>query len=102
MLIQLKQSEITAALRDYIVAQGINLSGKTVEISFTAGRKESGIYADISIENAGELPDFLTRDPDEGLKLVSPEATLEPVEEVAVSEEAQEEVPAKKAVSLFN
>ena len=102
MLIQLKQSEITAALRDYIVAQGINLNGKTVEISFTAGRKESGIYADISIENAGELPDFLTRDPDEGLKLVAPEATLEPVEEVAVSEEAQEEVPAKKAVSLFN
>ena len=102
MLIQLKQSEITAALRDYIVAQGINLSGKTVEISFTAGRKESGIYADISIENAGELPDFLTRDPDEGLKLVAAEATLEPVEEVAVSEEAQEEVPAKKAVSLFN
>ena len=102
MLIQLKQSEITAALRDYIVAQGINLSGKTVEISFTAGRKESGIYADISIENAGELPDFLTRDPDERLKLVAPEATPEPVEEVAVSEEAQEEVPAKKAVSLFN
>ena len=102
MLIQLKQSEITAALRDYIVAQGINLSGKTVEISFTAGRKESGIYADISIENAGELPDFLTRDPDEGLKLVAPEATLEPVEEVVVSEEVQEEVPAKKAVSLFN
>lgn len=102
MLIQLKQSEITTALRDYIVAQGINLNGKTVEISFTAGRKESGIYADISIENAGELPDFLTSDPDEGLKLVVPEATLEPVEEVAVSEEAQEEAPAKKAVSLFN
>ena len=102
MLIQLKQSEITAALRDYIVAQGINLSGKTVEISFTAGRKESGIYADISIENAGELPDFLTRDPDEGLKLVAPVATPEPIEEVAVSEEAQEEVPVKKAVSLFN
>lgn len=102
MLIQLKQSEITTALRDYIVAQGINLNGKTVEISFTAGRKESGIYADISIENAGELPDFLTRDPDEGLKQVAPEATTEPVEEVAVSEEAQEEVPAKKAVSLFN
>ena len=102
MLIQLKQSEITTALRDYIVAQGINLNGKTVEISFTAGRKESGIYADISIENAGELPDFLTRDPDEGLKLVAPEATPEPDEEAAISEEAQEEVPAKKAVSLFN
>ena len=102
MLIQLKQSEITAALRDYIVAQGINLNGKMVEISFTAGRKESGIYADISIENAGELPDFLTSDPDEGLKLVEPAATPEPVEEGAVSEEAQEEIPAKKAVSLFN
>ena len=102
MLIQLKQSEITAALRDYIVAQGINLTGKTVEIAFTAGRKESGIYADISIENAGELPDFLTRDPDEGLKLVAPAATPEPVEEAAITEEAQEEVPVKKAVSLFN
>lgn len=40
------------ALRAYVVAQGINLTGKDVEISFTAGRRESGISADITIEDA--------------------------------------------------
>lgn len=52
MLIQLKESEIKVALQDYIVAQGINLAGKTVDISFTAGRKESGISADLDILDA--------------------------------------------------
>lgn len=50
MQIQLKQAEIVAALRQYITQQGINLTSKNVKITFTAGRKESGISADIVIE----------------------------------------------------
>lgn len=57
MQIQLKQNEIVAALKQYISSQGINLAGKEVTISFTAGRKEAGITADLSIEEAG-IPGF--------------------------------------------
>ena len=57
MQVQLKQTEIITALKQYISGQGISLQGKTVEMNFTAGRKESGISVEISIEDAG-IPDF--------------------------------------------
>lgn len=50
MLIQLKQSEIEEALAMYIEAQGISLVYKTVSVAFTAGRKDSGLTADVEIE----------------------------------------------------
>ena len=53
MQIQLKQTEIVCALKQYIAKQGIDLAGKTIDISFTAGRKDSGLSADISIEDTG-------------------------------------------------
>lgn len=61
MQIQLKQTEIIAALKQYISAQGINLAGKEVSISFTAGRKESGIIADLSIDDVA-IPGFSDAD----------------------------------------
>lgn len=51
MLIKLKQSEIEEALRDFIVKQGFNLDRKTVDISFTAGRGDSGMTADLDIHD---------------------------------------------------
>lgn len=60
MLITLKQKEIEAALRMLITASGVSLAGKTVDITFTAGRKEAGLSAEVSIETDGstalELP----------------------------------------------
>lgn len=56
MQVQLKQSEIIAAIKMFVSNQGIDLAGKHVEVSFTAGRKETGLTADISIEGI-ELPD---------------------------------------------
>ena len=50
MLITLKQKEIEAALRLYISQRGINLADKEVGIAFTAGRKETGVSAEVSIE----------------------------------------------------
>jgi hypothetical protein len=50
MQIQLKQSEIVTALKQYIAAQGINLNGKVVDITFTASRSAAGIVADIMID----------------------------------------------------
>ena len=53
MQIQLKQREIEAGIRMFVVAQGINLGNKTVEIDFTAGRNGSGITALIDLEEIG-------------------------------------------------
>lgn len=58
MQIQLKQAEIEAALRQYISQHGINLTGKTVEITFTSGRKDNGLSAELIIEDA-----LVTTDP---------------------------------------
>lgn len=49
MQISLKQSEIVSAIHGYIETQGINLSGKNVDISFTSGRKGNGLTADVNI-----------------------------------------------------
>ena len=57
MKVKIQQSEIITALKQYISSQGINLQGKAVAIDFTAGRKEGGLTADISIEEPG-IPDF--------------------------------------------
>ena len=57
MIINLKQPEIEQALRAFVVAQGISLHGKDLSIAFTAGRRESGISAEISIDDV-EIPGF--------------------------------------------
>ena len=57
MQINLKQTEIITALKQYIAGQGISLQGKSVDMAFTAGRKEAGISVEISIEDVS-LPDF--------------------------------------------
>ena len=51
MQIALQQNEIIDALKQYIGKQGINLSGKDVSIAFTAGRKGTGLSAEIFIED---------------------------------------------------
>ena len=57
MQIQLKQSEIETALRDYIQKQGIQLQNRAITIEFTSGRKENGITADLSITDlSGDFP----------------------------------------------
>lgn len=57
MIINLKQTEIEQALRAYVASQGISLHGKDLTISFTAGRRESGISAEISIDDV-EIPGY--------------------------------------------
>lgn len=52
MQVQIKQNEIEQAIRAFIANQGISLVGKEVKIDFTAGRKNGGLTADISIEEA--------------------------------------------------
>jgi hypothetical protein len=103
MQINLKQSEITDALRQYVTQQGINLTGKTVDIAFTAGRKEGGLSAEITIDDQ-DIPGY-SNDVKQGqLTLVQPEA--EPTEESTpvVQAEPQESpvTEAPKTTSLFS
>lgn len=72
MQIQLKQSEIETALKDFIQKQGIQLQNRAVTIEFTSGRKENGITADLSISDlSGDFPALLAdEEPTATLSLV--------------------------------
>jgi hypothetical protein len=105
MQIQLKQSEIIAALKQYINSQGISLAGKEVSISFTAGRKEAGITADISIDDVA-IPGFTDATDDAEaakpvLTVVTAPAVAEP-ESKPAADMAPAEETAKATTSLFN
>ena len=113
MIINLKQTEIELALRAYVVAQGISLHGKDLSISFTAGRRESGISAEISIDDV-EIPGYTNTVAEEvevnkapTISLAPAATTVTPVEEAqqVPQEEAQEDAApvaeAKPTVSLF-
>ena len=96
MQIQLKQAEIIAAIKGYISSQGINLFNKDVTIAFTAGRKESGLTADISIEEARQSMDKF---------FMEKEAATTASEAVAAEAEQAPEAPAEEAPktgSLFS
>lgn len=105
MQINLKQSEIAEALRQYVTQQGINLTGKSVDIAFTAGRKEGGLTAEINIDDL-DIPGFSTDSKQGQLTLVQPETA--PAEDTAPEAMAQAETPdypvtdAPKTTSLFS
>lgn len=107
MQINLTQSEIVVALKNYISQQGINLYGKEVSISFTAGRKESGISAAMDIEDI-DLPQFGEAEP-ATLELVRsiPTELLNPVDLGTATAQSIEEEPepveevSTKTTSLF-
>ena len=121
MQIQLKQSEIISAIKQYVGAQGINLSGKTVDISFTAGRKEGGLTADVVIEESvPQALDFSAANDalkpiQEAAKNDSPidgavgqlatdatdKAAKEPAPEAGLATGTESAAPAKTTTSLF-
>jgi hypothetical protein len=100
--IQIKQPEIMAGIKLYLASQGIDLAGKAVLIEFTAGRKESGLYADIDISNYTPIPGFDDVRPTLTVVPTAPADAPVEVEPVPVPEEAAPaaETPAK-TTSLF-
>lgn len=52
MKLQLEQAEIEQAVREYVANQGIKVEGKSLALKFTMTRGESGLIADLSIEDA--------------------------------------------------
>ena len=55
MLIQLKQTELEAAIAAYIALQGLSISNKKISVTFTAGRGASGYTADVELEPANNI-----------------------------------------------
>jgi len=107
MRIQLRQIEIEEALQQYISNQGINLTGKVVEIGFTASRSADGLTADVDITNAtgnAKPPQAITRAvTTEALPAASAEEA--PAQEEQATEAQAEEAQAKDvapASSLFS
>ena len=110
MQINLKQTEIITALKQYIAGQGISLQGKSVDMAFTAGRKEAGISVEISIEDIS-LPDFglpeevptakltLVADPVAipAASIATEDTTAPVIEEQAEEDEQAEAAPAPAA-----
>ena len=56
MELNLKQTEIEAALRQYVASQGFNLTGRAVTINFTSGRAPNGLTALVDIGDVVDLP----------------------------------------------
>lgn len=105
MQINFKQTEITAALRQYVAAQGINLSGKSVDVVYTAGRKEGGLTAEINIEEQ-DIPGYTTGSDPVQLSLVATTESSQPEPEVLPVVEqdlpaAEETAAVAPAPSLF-
>ena len=83
MKIALNQSEVVAAIRGYVEAQGIDMSGKQLDVTFTSGRKGNGITADLDIYVGDAAPAVGEASLGEAV-----------VTEVAITEATQEDVPA--------
>lgn len=104
MQIQFKQSEIIAALKQYIAAQGINITGKSVDIAFSATRGAAGIIADVTIEEV-EIPGFSDATAEDVAKPVL--SVVQPTAAAATEVQAPAETPEPEAApatptSLFN
>jgi len=105
MQIQLKQMEIVAALKQYITQKGIALTGKEVIITFTAGRKEAGITADLAIDDF-DIPGFSEAEKEPTSLTLVQSAVAESLTTDAMPEPVAALEPVlgtiTKSVSLFN
>lgn len=76
MQIKLTQADLLKAISLFVMAQGINLAGKDLAVTFTSGRKDKGTTADLSITDVGVS----------GLTLVPAPFQLQASTEVLVNE----------------
>ena len=107
MQINFKQVEIEDALKLYVSQQGINITGKVVEVTFISGRKNNGLTAELNIQDNPKTERrhvSLTKEVQTPVAEKETETKLEPVPEViqepAVTPEVTE--PPPKTVSLFS
>lgn len=84
MKLELNNDEINEAIVAYVSAMGINITGRTVSVDITAGRK-NGNTAEVTIEET--VP---TQEAPQG-DATAKEAKVTPVAEVAEKNEAAKE-----------
>lgn len=112
MKIQLTQTNIVAGIKMYLQSQGIKLQGRDIQVLFTAGRKQSGLIADVDIEDNSDIgtpiTDVLYKGEEinlhsEDSKPCSFEKSYAAESEPTVVEETKEEVETAQVdkVSLF-
>ena len=79
MKIALNQSEVVAAIRGYVAAQGIDMAGKQLDVTFTSGRKGNGLTADLDIYTQAEASAVVAEDvvvEDVSTEVPAPEAPV--------------------------
>ncbi len=78
MKIALNQSEVVAAIRGYVAAQGIDMAGKQLDVTFTSGRKGNGLTADLDIYTQAEASAVVVEDVvvDDAPEVPAPEAPV--------------------------
>ena len=106
MTITLNQAAIEAALIAYVAQMGVAIAGKATEVSMTAGRKDNGYSADVTIisDSAPQVTSVV-----KPVQVIVPSTPQEEeVEEVQLEDEpeevelSEEEVkPTKKTANLF-
>lgn len=107
MQIIFKQTDIINALKLYVTSQGIALAGKSVDVSFTAGRGQTGISAELTIEDAptqvGLATAVIMEAKTPAASLTDPQVAADPeVEEPAPEPEPAQEAPSTtSSSSLF-
>ena len=112
MKIQLSQSNIIEGIKMYLQSQGIKLHGRDLQVLFTAGRKQSGLTADVDIEDNSEIGSPITDVPYKGDDVIpysedTKTHSLEKpytvqAEPIAVDEIKEEEAePVQEKASLF-
>lgn len=113
MKIQLSQTNIVEGIKMYLQSQGIKMQGRDIQVLFTAGRKQSGLIADVDIEDNSDIGSPITDVPYKGDESIPypedtkpqswqvdyPAETTPAVEEV-IKEEEVETAQTEKA-SLF-
>jgi len=90
MKIALNQSEVVAAIRGYVAAQGIDMAGKQLDVTFTSGRKGNGLTADLDIYTQAEASAVVVED-----------VVVEDTTEVPAPEAPVAVAPTEETGSLF-
>ena len=91
MKVQLKQPDIERALMQYIHLQGISLVDREVTIEFTAGRKGSGLSADVEISGDLGTNEWLEKEPFKSAKSDNQPLGFTSSEDVSEDQTPQEE-----------
>lgn len=91
MQITLKQRDVELALKMYLSSQGIPLAGRSFDLDFTAGRKDTGLTIYVDIGPAEELAQSYV-DAVEPLepRPVAQKVILDPELETAIYDQEQE------------